>query len=79
MGLDRLPYEIRPGGNRPTREGLWDRFDTSVTVLKAAADQTDIVAVAQAFRDVADDLLAVVNRLAEDRGQRADWTVDRPA
>ena len=53
MGPDRLPYELRPGGNRPTREGLWERFDTSITVLEAAAAETDILAVAQAFRDVA--------------------------
>ncbi len=79
MGPDRLPYELRPGGNRPVREGLWDRFDTSVTVLKQAADQTDILAVAQAFRDAGDELLAVVNQLAETDGERADWTLDRPA
>jgi len=74
-GPDRLPYELRPGGNRPSREGLWDRFDTSVTVLKAAAAETDILAVAQAFRDAGDELLAVVNQLAEDPGQRADSSV----
>jgi len=78
-GPDRLPYELRPGGNRPSREGLWDRFDTSFAVLTANADGTDILVVAQAFRDVADELLAVVNRLAEDRGERAEGTVDRPA
>ena len=79
MGPDRLPYELRPGGNRPTREGLWDRLDASATVLKAAAAETDILAVARAFREVADELLAVADQLADDQGHRADWTVDRPA
>ena len=65
MGPDRLPYEVRPGGNRPSRDGLWDRFDASATVLQAAAAGTDIVAVAQAFREAADELLAVANQLAE--------------
>ena len=27
LGLDVLGYEVRPGGNRPLREGLWERFD----------------------------------------------------
>jgi excisionase family DNA binding protein len=75
MGPDRLPYELRPGGNRPSRQGLWDRFDASVMVLKQAAAETDILAVAQAFRDVADELLAVVSQLAEDPAHRADSTV----
>jgi excisionase family DNA binding protein len=75
-GPDRLPYELRPGGNRPSREGLWERFDRSITMLGAVADQTDILAVAQAFRDTADELLAVADQLAdEDRGKRADWSV----
>jgi hypothetical protein len=54
---------------------LWDRFDTSATVLQAAAAGTDIVAVAQAFREAADELLAVANQLAEQDGQRADSRV----
>jgi excisionase family DNA binding protein len=75
MGPDRLPYELRPGGNRPSSEGLWDRFDASVMVLKQAAAETDILAVAQAFRGVADELLAVADRLAGGDAQWADSRV----
>ena len=72
---DRLPYELRPGGNRPAREGLWDRFDMAFEALVAAGEGADILAVAQAFRDVGDELLMVADHLAEDPGERAEWTV----
>ena len=72
---DRLPYELRPGGNRPIREGLWDRFDMAFAALVTAGEGADILAVGQAFRDVGDELLVVADQLVEDPGEQAEWTV----
>jgi excisionase family DNA binding protein len=70
-----FPYEIRRGGNRPRREGLWDRFDAAAAALGQAMVGTDIIALAGAFRDVADELLAVADQLADGDFRRADSDV----
>jgi excisionase family DNA binding protein len=67
-----FPYEIRSGGNRPRRDGLWDRFDAAAAALGQAMVGADIIALAGAFRDVADELLAVADQLADGDFQRAD-------
>ncbi|MDE3130716.1 MAG: helix-turn-helix domain-containing protein, partial [Acidobacteriota bacterium] len=43
-GWDFLGYEVRPGGNRPVRERVWDRFDEAFTALMAAGEGTDTLA-----------------------------------
>jgi excisionase family DNA binding protein len=70
-----FPYEVRPGGNRPRRDGLWDRFDAAATALGNAMQGTDIVALAGAFRTTADELLAVADQLADGDFRRADSNV----
>ena len=54
-------------GTALSREGLWDRFDHRSWCSRQRRLETDILAVAQAFRDAADELLAVANQLADDR------------
>ena len=70
-----FPHEIRPGGNRPRRDGLWDRFDVAATALGNAMQGTDIIALAGAFRTTADELLAVADQLADGDFRRADSNV----
>ncbi len=65
--FERLPYEVRPGGNRPTRPGLWDAFDSAFAQLGEAMNGHDIVALAHAFRNAGVELMAVADRL-EDSG-----------
>jgi excisionase family DNA binding protein len=77
-GPETLPYEVRPGGNRPLANGLWDRFDQAFAALGEAMAGSDIVTVGQAFRKASDELLAVTDRLAETAGQRANSPIDRP-
>ena len=72
--LDFLPYELRPGGNRPVRDGLWDGFDAAFEGLLLAAAGTDIHAVAQACRDTGEQLLTVANQLTVEQAQSADPT-----
>jgi excisionase family DNA binding protein len=70
-----FPHEIRPGGNRPRRDGLWDRFDAAATALGNAMQGSDIIALAGAFRTTADELLAVADQLADGDFRRADSNV----
>ncbi len=74
-GPGTLPYEVRPGGNRPSRDGLWDGFDQASARLGEAMHGTDILAVAQAFRTASEELLAVADRLADTGVQQAEPTV----
>jgi excisionase family DNA binding protein len=74
-GPESLPYEVRPGGNRPLGDGLWDTFDAAFAALGDAMAGSEIVAVGQAFREASDQLLAVADRLAENDDRRADLTV----
>ena len=70
-----FPHEIRPGGNRPRRDGLWGRFDAAATALGNAMQGSDIIALAGAFRTTADELLAVADQLADGDFRRADSNV----
>jgi excisionase family DNA binding protein len=60
---ERLPYEVRPGGNRPTRPGLWEVFDSAFAALGEAMAGHDIIALGQAFRKAAVELMAVADQL----------------
>jgi excisionase family DNA binding protein len=73
FGTDGLPYELRPGGNRPQRAELWERFDTAVEALAITMTGHDMLAVADGFRDVGDALLAVVDELERDDGWKAGY------
>jgi excisionase family DNA binding protein len=73
-GPGHLPYEVRPGGNRPVRDGLWDRFDDLFRMLGEAMAGNDIVLVGQAFRDASEELFAVADRLVHNPSERADRT-----
>ena len=70
FGPDRLPYELRPNGNRPRRKGLWDQFDTAVEVLAITMTGHDMTAVAEGFREVGDALRAVADELDRDDSWR---------
>jgi excisionase family DNA binding protein len=74
-GPGTLPYEVRPGGNRSVREGLWDRFDQVFSHLGEAMAGDDIVVVGQAFREASEELFAVADQLADHPSERADRTV----
>jgi excisionase family DNA binding protein len=71
FGVDRLPYELRPDGNRPP-EGLWLDFDQAVETLGAAMAGTDLAAVGEASRAVADALLSVAKRVDVDAAPAAE-------
>ncbi len=67
----RPPYELQPGTGRRGPEELWRRFDGAVASLSAIATGKDIVAVAEAYDELAaaaSELAKVVGR--EDRAQR---------
>jgi excisionase family DNA binding protein len=66
FGPDRLPYELRPDGNRPRRKGLWDEFDAAVEALAITMTGHDVTAVAEGFREVGDALHAVADELDRD-------------
>jgi excisionase family DNA binding protein len=74
-GPDWLPYELRPGGNRPVRDRLWEQFDAAFEALTQAMAGTDIVAVGEALRQAADELLAVADQLAGDDAERTHSTL----
>lgn len=63
---DSFPYELRPGGNRPASDELWQDFDAALERLAIAASGTDVTAVAHAFRELGDALLDVANELERD-------------
>jgi hypothetical protein len=73
FGPDRLPYELRPNGNRPRRKGLWDKFDTAVEALAITMTGHDVTAVAEGFREVADALHAVADELDRDDSWRVGF------
>lgn len=64
--VDSFPYELRPGGNRPGADELWQDCDAAMERLAMAASGTDLLAVAHAFRDVAEALLDVADQLEQD-------------
>ena len=73
FGSEKLPYELRPGGNRPWRADLWERFDTAVDALGITMTGHDTVAVADGFRDMGDALLAVADELERDNSWRVGY------
>ena len=48
------PYELRPDSGRRGPEELWGRFDGAVAELSRAAAGTDILAVADAYAELAE-------------------------
>ena len=67
----RPPYELQPGTGRRGPEELWRRFDGAVASLSAIATGKDIVAVAEAYEELAaaaSELAKAVGR--EGRAQR---------
>lgn len=50
----RPPYELQPGTGRRGPEGLWRRFDAAVATLSAVATGRDILAVADAYAELAE-------------------------
>ncbi len=73
FGTERLPYELRPRGNRPWGEGLWERFDSAVETLAITMTGRDTVAVADGFRGMGDELLAVADELERDDSWRVGY------
>ena len=73
FGPDRLPYELRPNGNRPRRKGLWDQFDGAVEALAIAMTGHDITAVSEGFREVGHALRAVADELERDDSWRVGY------
>ena len=63
FGWENLPYELRPGGNRPGHHDLWQEFDAAVERLSITFSGTDVRSVADSHADVRDRLVEVVERL----------------
>ena len=63
---DKLPYELKHGGNRPGPNEMWEEFDAAFERLSITATGTDITALAQAFREVYDALRKVADELEDD-------------
>ena len=61
----RPPYELQPGTGRRGPEGLWRRFDGAVDSLSAVATGRDILAVADAY----DELAGAARELADAVGR----------
>ena len=51
--LRALAPELAPGIDRPGPKPLWQRFDQAVKQIGAALEKGDIVAIAQAFGELA--------------------------
>lgn len=68
---DGLPYELQRTGNRPRPAKMWGEFDAAFERLAITATGTDLVAVADGFRDVRDALLGVADRLDNDEEWQA--------
>jgi excisionase family DNA binding protein len=66
FGRDDIPYELRPGGNRPFREGLWDEFDAAVDTLAIALTGDDMPTLADSLREVGEALRVVAEELERD-------------
>jgi excisionase family DNA binding protein len=64
--VDSFPYELRPGGNRPGSDELWQDCDSAMERLAIAASGTELETVARAFRDVGGTLLDVADQLEHD-------------
>jgi len=74
------PYELRLGTGRRGPEELWQRFDQTITRLSTLAAGTDMLAVANAYEElatVAGELAAAVQ--AEDGSSRRKRTRARSA
>ena len=63
---DSFPYELRPGGNRPGSDGLWQDFDAALERLAIAASGTEVAAVAHGFRELGETMLGVADELGRD-------------
>jgi excisionase family DNA binding protein len=66
---DGLPYELQRTGNRPGPAAMWEEFDAAFERLAITATGTDIVSVAQGFREVWDALRKAADELEGD----VDW------
>ncbi len=66
FGKDAIPYELRSGGNRPFREGLWDEFDAAVDTLAIALTGDDMPTLAESLGDVGEALRVVAEKLERD-------------
>ena len=67
------PHELRPGSGRRGSDNLWRRFDAAAADLSRAAAGTDILGVADAYRElgeVAGELAEAVDREDEASGPR---------
>jgi hypothetical protein len=76
----RPPYELQPGTGRRGPQALWRRFDAAAASLSAVATGRDILAVADAYEelaDAADELARAVSR--EDRSPTPRRTGTRRA
>src|SRR5262249_19652814 len=64
----RPPYELQPGTGRRGPAELWRRFDAAVASLSAVATGRDIVAVADAYDELAEAAGALADAVQkEDR------------
>jgi hypothetical protein len=69
----RPPYELQPGTGRRGPEELWRRFDAAAGSLSAVATARDILAVADAYDELASaaaDLADAVGREGRGRASR---------
>jgi hypothetical protein len=76
----RPPYELQPGTGRRGPVELWRRFDGAVASLSAVATGRDILAVADAYDELAEVAAQLADAVSqEDRGRAKRRTRARSA
>ena len=75
----RPPYELQPGTGRRGPEDLWRRFDRAVDSLSAVATGRDILAVADAYEDLASAAQKLADAVGREDRSRSRRTPARRA
>jgi len=75
----RPPYELQPGTGRRGPQELWRRFDAAVASLSAVATGRDILAVADAYEELASAAQELAEEVSREDSRRARRTPARRA
>lgn len=72
FGWDQLPYELRPGGNRPSGKDLWTAFDQAIEKLGSALAGPDLEVIGESYRQACDELMRVAKRIDDSGSAKRD-------
>ena len=73
FGTERLRLRVAAPWKSPVARELWERFDSAVETLAITMTGRDTIAVADGFRDMGDELLAVADELERDDSWRVGY------